>query len=646
MIDKIFGPSGLLAQKLNSYEYRPEQRHMAQAVNQAFAQERFLIVEAGTGTGKTLAYLIPAVLSGEKVVVSTGTKTLQEQLFFRDIPFIQEKLGFLFKASYMKGRGNYLCRRRFRLFSRQPFLKTFEEISYYPVLNNWASRTQTGDRAELAELPEDLELWKEICASSETCLGQGCEFFNRCFITRMRQEAAGSDVVIVNHHLFFADLAVRLKGYGEVLPRYEAVIFDEAHQIEEVATQYLGSAISNFRCEELAKDLRREVTAAKLKDEACNRISALILESQEQFFTLFRGRETRFRLKADHIKKSKNPALRLMESLIFITAHVGGMKNPSEGWRALSRRAEELKRELQAILDLSEIRFVYWCEVRGRGVFLHASPIDVSLELQDHLYNRVRTIIFTSATISAQGTFRFFKKRVGLVEITEDITEELMLDSSFDWQQQTLLYLPPHLPDPNHPSFLQQATEEIRQILEKTQGRAFLLFTSVKNMEEAYRLLKGQLPFTCFLQGERPKSALIQAFKEDVYSVLFATASFWEGVDIQGESLSCVIVDRLPFSWPNEPIMEGRLERIASTGGSPFWDYQVPSAIILLKQGLGRLIRTSRDHGLLAILDSRLLTKSYARAFLKSLPPCPVFHDREAIERFFASFEKITQEMP
>lgn len=303
MIDKIFGPSGLLAQKLNSYEYRPEQRHMAQAVNQAFAQERFLIVEAGTGTGKTLAYLIPAVLSGEKVVVSTGTKTLQEQLFFRDIPFIQEKLGFLFKASYMKGRGNYLCRRRFRLFSRQPFLKTFEEISYYPVLNNWASRTQTGDRAELAELPEDLELWKEICASSETCLGQGCEFFNRCFITRMRQEAAGSDVVIVNHHLFFADLAVRLKGYGEVLPRYEAVIFDEAHQIEEVATQYLGSAISNFRCEELAKDLRREVTAAKLKDEACNRISALILESQEQFFTLFRGRETRFRLKADHIKK-------------------------------------------------------------------------------------------------------------------------------------------------------------------------------------------------------------------------------------------------------------------------------------------------------------------------------------------------------
>ena len=370
-------------------------------------------------------------------------------------------------------------------------------------------------------------------------------------------------------------------------------------------------------------------------------ISVLILESQEQFFALFRRGETRFRLKVEHLKKTENSASKLMEGLIFITAHVGGMKNPSEEWLALSRRAEELKRDLQAILALSEKRMVYWCEVRGRGVFLHASPIDVYPELQDYLYNRVKTMVFTSATISVQGSFRFFKNRVGLADNIEDTIEELILDSSFDWQQQTLLYLPAHLPDPNHPSFLPQATEEIRQILGKTRGRAFLLFTSTKNMEEAYRSLREQIPFTCFLQGERPKSALIQAFKEDLHSVLFATASFWEGVDIQGESLSCVIIDRLPFSWPNEPIMEGRLERIASTGSSPFWDYQVPSAIILLKQGLGRLIRTRQDHGLLTILDTRLLTRSYARAFWESLPPCPVVHDREAIEHFFASFKKI-----
>jgi ATP-dependent DNA helicase DinG len=610
---------------------------MAQAVARAFDRERFLIVEAGTGTGKTLAYLIPAVLSGKKMVISTGTKTLQEQLFFRDIPFLREKLGLAFKASFMKGRGNYLCRRRFRLLSRQPMFKALEEITYFHSLKNWASRTLTGDRAELADLPEDLELWKEVGALSETCLGQGCEFFDRCFITRMRQEAAASDVVIVNHHLFFADLAVRLKGYGEVLPRYQAVIFDEAHQLEEVATQYLGSAVSNFRCEELSRDIRREATALKQKDETANKISSLIWESQEHFFALFHGGETRFRLKASHLKKREDSALRLLDGFTSLAAHVGGMKNPSEGMRALSRRAEELKREIQAILDLSEPRLVYWCEIKGRGVFLHASPIDISSELQEQLYHQVKTIVFTSATISAEGNFRFFKKRVGLLDALEDVTEELMLDSSFDMQQQALLYLPTNLPDPNHPSFLGQAVEKIRQILERTRGRAFLLFTSVKNMEEAYRLLKGQLPFTCFLQGERPKSALIQAFREDVHSVLFATASFWEGVDIQGEALSCVIVDRLPFSWPNEPIMEARLGKIASSGESPFWDYQVPSAIILLKQGLGRLIRTRQDHGLLAILDPRLLTRNYGKAFLKSLPACPVVHDQEKIRRFFAS---------
>ena len=610
---------------------------MAQAVTRAFSRERFLIVEAGTGTGKTLAYLIPAVLSGKKVVISTGTKTLQEQLFFGDIPFIREKLGLSLKASFMKGRGNYLCRRKFRLFSRQPMLKALEEISYYHFLKNWAGRTKTGDRSEMAELPEDLQLWKEVGALSETCLGQGCEFFERCFVTRMRQEAAGSDVIIVNHHLFFADLAVRLKGYGEVLPRYEAVIFDEAHQLEEVATQYFGSAVSNFRCEELVRDIRREVTASKRKDETLNRISTLIFESQAHFFAVFHGGETRYRLKTSHLKKGKDSALRLLDGFTSLAAHIGGLKNPSEGMRALSRRVEELKKELQATLDLSETRLVYWCEMRGRGVFLHASPIDVSPELQGQLYNQVKTIIFTSATISAQGTFHFFKKRMGLLEALEEVTEELILDSSFDMQQQALVYLPPGLPDPNQPSFLREAAEEIRQILEITRGRAFILFTSLKNMEEAHRLLKEQIPFTCFLQGERPKSALIQAFKEDVHSVLFATASFWEGVDVQGEALSCVIVDRLPFSWPNEPIMEARLEKIASSGGTPFWDYQVPSAIILLKQGFGRLIRTRQDHGLLAVLDPRLLTKSYGKAFLKSLPSCPIAHDRETIGRFFAS---------
>jgi len=635
-MEDIFGPSGLLAQKLSSYECRPEQGKMAEAVNRAFSRERFLIVEAGTGTGKTLAYLIPAVLSGKRVVISTGTKTLQEQLFFKDVPFIHEKLGYPFKASYMKGRNNYLCRRRFELFTRQPLLKGLDDISHFQALKKWAGRTKTGDRAELKDLPEDLGLWKEVYASSDTCLGQGCKFFDQCFITRLRQEAASSDVVIVNHHLFFADLAVRLRGYGEVLPRYEAVIFDEAHQLEEVATHYFGTTVSNFRFEELARDIRRELTAAKSRDETLSKISGRLFDQAGQFFDLFRKGESGYRLRGDWLEgRVVETAASLVQELTLLSAHIGGMKEPSESFRTLSRRGEELKRQFQEVMALSDHRVVYWCEVRGKGVFLHASPVDVSSDLQSQLYTRMKTAVFTSATLSAQGNFRFFKERMGLGGEWGAGMEEMLLDSSFDMESQALLYLPGNLPDPNHPGFVGRAAEEIEKILKCTEGKAFVLFTSLKNMEEAYRRLRGRIPFTCFLQGERPKTALIQAFKEDIHSVLFATASFWEGVDVQGEALSCVIIDRLPFSRPNEPIMEARLDNIASSGGNPFWDYQVPSAIILLKQGLGRLIRTAQDRGVMAILDPRVLTKNYGKTFLESLPRCPVVQDEEAIGRFF-----------
>lgn len=637
-VTKIFGPGGLLAQKLTAYEHRPEQQQMGEAVERALKEEHFLIVEAGTGTGKTLAYLIPAIQSGKRIVISTGTKTLQEQIFFKDIPFLQKEFGWEFKAAFMKGRSNYLCQRRYKLFVAQPLLKIFEEITYYSLIRKWVGRTKTGDRAELADLPEDLDLWKEICSTSETCLGQKCVSYDHCFITRMRQEAAAADIIIVNHHLFFADLALRQKGYGEVLPRYEAVIFDEAHQLEEVATQYFGMMVSNYRLEELARDVRRELTISRRADGELIKLVEELLENEDKFFNFFRTNETKYRLQEKHFyREVKERAQKVLTNLSSISAHIEGMKEIPEGLQAISRRAQDLQTELGGICTQTEERLVYWCEIRGRGVFLHASPVDISLEMKDYLYSRVGTIIFTSATLSARGHFNFLKTRLGLVDWGNNKIEELILTSSFDMARQALLYLPKTLPEPNEANFVNRAAEEIYEILMQTKGRAFVLFTSIKNMEETYRLLRPRLPFTCFLQGERPKSVLIQEFKEDVHSVLFATASFWEGVDVRGEALSCVIIDRLPFSWPNDPIMEARLEKIAAAGQNPFWEYQVPGAIILLKQGLGRLVRTRHDRGLLAILDPRLWTKNYGRAFMESLPPCPFTHEQKDIGEFFSA---------
>jgi ATP-dependent DNA helicase DinG len=635
-MDGIFEPGGVLARILPNYEYRPEQKQMAAAVSRALEEDRFLIAEAGTGTGKTLAYLIPAVFSGKKVIVSTGTKTLQEQLFFKDLPLIREKLGASFRAAFMKGRNNYLCLRRFRLQSRQPLLKSLDEAVQFQELKKWSRKTVSGDRGEIAGLPEDLPLWKEICSSTDACVGQACEYFKDCFITRMRQAAAAADVVIANPPLFFADLAVRRKGFGEVLPRYEAVIFDEAHQLEEAATQFLGFSLSNFRFEELSRDIRRETAAAKMRDPALPDLAERMFCVQEKFFALLPRFENRYRLREEMLgPRAREEGGRLLEALTALAAHVGGMAEPGEGLRSLAKRAEILRVDFEGIFHLEDPNFVYWGEGKGRGVFLHASPIEIAADMQQLLYPELRGGIFTSATISAGGTFGFFRTRLGLQGPWQERTDELILDSSFDMQKQAVLYLPANLPDPNRDAFIGAAAEEIAEILARTRGRAFLLFTSLRNMEEAHRLLRDRLPYTCLLQGERPKSALLREFREDVQSVLFATASFWEGVDVQGEALSCVVIDRLPFSVPSEPILEARLEKIAGSGGSPFRDYQLPEAVLLLKQGLGRLIRTRQDRGVMAVLDNRLLTKSYGRFFLKSLPPCPIIHRREEIAAFF-----------
>jgi len=623
---EVLGAKGILAQGLDAYEYRPQQVEMAEAVWRALHEGGDLIVEAGPGTGKTFAYLIPAIYSGHKVVVSTGTKNLQEQLFFKDIPLLKEILPIKFTAAYMKGRDNYLCRRRFRIFNQQPLFKVFEEASFFKEVSAWAALTKTGDRAELGGIPEEYAAWAEICCSRDHCLGAECLDHKRCFLTHMRQAAAQAQVLVVNHHLFFADLAIRDTG-GEVIPRYKRVIFDEAHQLEEVITSYFGLAVSNYRVEELARDTQRGLLIGRKPRADSLGIVDDLREKGAQLFTLFQGEE-RYRL-----REFDPMVFSLLADIKRCLSALRGImvkRSEEEEIAALIRRTQELGEDLEFILSQGDPQYVYWCENRGRGVFLRASPVDVWPELSRKLYPRLETAVFTSATLSTQRGFEYFRERLGIND-----AEELILPSPFDMQHQVVIYLPPGLPEPNAPAFSKAAAKEIEAILAITKGRAFILFTSYKNMREIHGMLKGRLPYRLLIQGEGPKHLLLEEFKHDVSSVLLGTASFWEGVDVPGEALSCVIIDKLPFDPPTEPVTQARIERIADQGENPFYHYQIPAAIITLKQGLGRLIRSTEDRGVLSILDSRILTKEYGKLFLQSLPPAPVVHKREEIRRVF-----------
>ena len=623
---EVLGSQGFLADELDAYEYRPQQVEMAEAIARALREGGTMLVEAGPGTGKTFAYLIPAIYSGQKVVVSTGTKNLQEQLFFKDIPLLKEILPIKFTAAYMKGRENYLCRRRFRQFNQQPRFKIIEDASCFNEVSAWAARTKTGDRAELEGVPDDFAAWAEICCSRDHCLGGECTDYKRCFLTHMRQAAAAAQVVVVNHHLFFADLAIRNAG-GEVIPQYERVIFDEAHQLEDVITSHFGLAVSTYRVEELARDIGRELAAGRRTPAGLQEALDNLRAKGSQFFTLFQGGE-RYRLaEPDPLVFS---LLAAISSSLNTLRTIMVKRPPTEEIGALIRRTQDFRGDLEFILSQGDPQYVYWCENRGKGVFLKASPVNVWPELQNRLYPRLETAIFTSATLSAQGGFAYFRERLGLND-----AEELIFPSPFNMQQQVVIYLPPGMPEPNAPAFPQAAAKEIEAILRITKGRAFVLFTSNKNMQEVYGLLKGRLPYRLLLQGEGPKHLLLEEFKEDVSSILLGTASFWEGVDVPGEALSCVIIDKLPFDPPTEPVTQARIERIAQQGDNPFYQYQVPAAIITLKQGLGRLIRGAEDRGVLSILDSRILTKEYGKLFLQSLPPAPVVQKREEIRSIF-----------
>ena len=678
---QFFAPAGVLSRTHPAYEFRRGQLQMAQAVEHALEEKRHLIVEAGTGTGKTLAYLVPAIRSGKRVIISTGTKNLQEQLFYKDVPFLEQALAHGLPASgsrlsvcYMKGRNNYLCRKKLYDLTEQPVLSGLDEIEQYRAIAAWEKTTQTGDRAELAELPEASMLWHKLDARADACLGQQCSQWERCFITEMRRKARESDIIIVNHHLFFADLAIKLQAEGAadagILPEAAAVIFDEAHEIENVAGNYFGISVSNLRVEDLARDVEVSLQHNRMFSAGLSGALGSLRERSQFFFSLLPAGEGRFSFatRREFLEENGDEFLALNQALTRLAGELEGLPQKPEEVFNFVRRAQEIQVQLGFALEAEDPNTVFWIERRGgrgransprshpstslgagsgterdkatpqglrnegsrQNVFLQATPIDVGPILRECLWSKLECAVLASATLAVGGGFEYIRQRLGLEHARESV-----VPSHFDYENQALLYVPPDLPDPRTPQFGMAAAERICRLLEITRGRAFVLFTSYAQMNDIYQRLLGVIEFPMLRQGDAPKSALLEEFRLTPNAVLFATSSFWQGVDVQGEQLSCVIIDRLPFAVPSDPVVAARVNAINADGGNAFFQYQVPAAVITLKQGFGRLIRSLHDRGLLALLDNRILKKQYGRVFVESLPNYRRTTEMRVVEQFF-----------
>lgn len=630
-VEELLGAEGPFAREVPGFVPREVQQVMARAVAEAIADRHALIAEAGTGTGKTFAYLVPAMISGKRVIISTGTKALQDQLFHRDLPRVRSVLGAPLSAALLKGRANYLCLHRLEQTRTEGHFSNREQVSQLQAIHAWSKATKSGDRAELAELPEDSPLWPRVTSTTENCLGSDCPFFNDCFVVKARRAAQEADIVVVNHHLLFADLAIRQEGFGEILPGAHAFILDEAHQVPELAGQFFSITLTARQLTELATDTLAECASVS---GALATLQPLI-EAITPAVRRLRLALDRFPAKAAFVVIERDAEVeRGLEdvriALDELASALDVHAERSRGLAAVHERAMAMSARLTHLCDGSARDSVHWYELSAHGFALHATPLDLSQPLRELREQSHAAWIFTSATLSIAGRFDHFARQLGLHD-----PRSVCLDSPFDYARQALAYLPKGLPEPSARDYTEKMIEAVLPVLEASAGRAFLLFTSHRALRLAAELLAGRVTYPLFVQGSAPRHQLLSGFRESGNGVLLGAASFWEGVDVAGEALSVVVIDKLPFAAPDDPVLVARLEVLRESGLNPFVEWQIPNAVIALKQGAGRLIRDINDRGVLVLCDPRLTSKGYGRIFLASLPPMPRSADVEDVRVFF-----------
>ncbi|MCH8080147.1 MAG: ATP-dependent DNA helicase [Proteobacteria bacterium] len=634
-VHDILSETGPFADCLDGFTVRPQQQQLAQTIAEVLSNDDSLVCEAGTGTGKTFAYLVPVLLSGKRVIISTGTKHLQDQLYYKDLPIVRKALNVPVVTALLKGRANYLCLHRLEYGDENFSYISKEDLSELPMIKQWATQTDKGDLAELTNLPEDAAIRSRIVSSAENCLGQDCSFYDDCFVFKARRKANEAEVIIVNHHLLLADLALRESGFGEVLPKADTIIFDEAHQLPDLASDFFSQTLSSRQFTELFND----TTVAYLTDASdMEEVQDEIRESQTSLRKLrlsFGRKERRSAWNEVFADKEIKEALQdFLDHLITLEKYMDILAERSKSLENCWRRCNNMIEMLQTFMERETEELIQWLETRGQGFLLHQTPLDISAIFQARLAEHGCNCIYTSATLSVAGDFTHFTDQLGLSQ-----TNAQSWSSPFDYQKQALLYLPQGMPEPGESIYTEAVINMALPVIEASQGHAFLLFTSHRAMNEAYRLLAGRIDYPLLRQGDAPRSELLQSFRITKHAVLLGTNSFWEGVDVRGKALSCVIIDKLPFAPPNDPVFRARAAKMQENGQNPFMTYQVPKAVINLKQGVGRLIRDANDYGVLMICDPRLISKAYGKVFLNSLPNMRRSTELADVDEFF--FEKM-----